>query len=390
MKEQAQTRVQILLVDDLPENLLALSALLRSDKVELLEARSGSAALELLLVHPVALALVDVQMPEMDGFELAELMRGSERTRSVPIIFVTAGASDERRVFKGYETGAVDFLFKPIDPHILKSKVDVFIELAQQRQQLARELREKTETLRLQEMFTAMLGHDLRGPLSAIVMGSILLEKKAPDEASRRSAARTLASAKLMSHMIADMLDLARVRLAGGIPIRHQPVDLAALVGQSVDEQRASFPDRRVELTTNGDLHGDWDASRLAQLTSNLIGNAIQHGDAERGVDCVLDGTSATEVVFSVVNGGQIPDEVLPTLFDPFRNRGTHRSRGDGLGLGLYIVDQIAQAHGGRVEVDSGAGRTTTFRVVLPRHLRTDRRTPATQPFGPIPLGLQD
>lgn len=394
-EETLQSRVKVLLVDDLPENLLALSALLQSDerseRVELLQARSGAEALELLLVHPVALALVDVQMPEMDGFELAELMRGSERTRSVPLIFVTAGASDERRVFKGYETGAVDFLFKPIDPHILKSKVDVFIELALQRQQLARELREKTETLRLQEMFTAMLGHDLRGPLSAIVMGSILLEKKAPDEASRRSAARTLASAKLMSHMIADMLDLARVRLAGGIPIRHQAADLVALVRQAIDEQRASCPDRRVELTVEGDQSGAWDGSRLAQMASNLIGNAIHHGDPERGVDCVLDGTSPTEVVFSVVNGGHIPDEVRPTLFDPFRTRGMHRSRGDGLGLGLYIVDQIARAHDGRVEVDCDEGRTTTFRVVLPRHPRGDRHpADATQLFGPVSLGLQD
>ena len=204
----------------------AVGAAAGDDGVELLEARSGAEALELLLVHEVCLALVDVQMPEMDGFELAELMRGSERTRGVPIIFVTAGARDALRVFKGYESGAVDFLFKPIDPHILRSKVDVFIELALQRQRLAFALKEKTETLRLQEMFTAMLGHDLRGPLSAIVMGSILLERKATDEATRRSAARTLSSAKLMGHMIADMLDLARVRLAGGIPIRRLPVDL--------------------------------------------------------------------------------------------------------------------------------------------------------------------
>ena len=97
-------------------------ALLRADDVELLEARSGAEALELLLRHDVALALLDVQMPEMDGFELAELMRGSERTRHVPIIFVTAGARDQHRLFKGYETGAVDFLYKPIEPHILKNK----------------------------------------------------------------------------------------------------------------------------------------------------------------------------------------------------------------------------------------------------------------------------
>ena len=367
MTTETPGRVKILLVDDLPENLLALGALLRSDDVELLEARSGAAALELLLVHSVALALVDVQMPEMDGFELAELMRGSERTRAVPIIFVTAGARDERRVFEGYDTGAVDFLFKPIDPHILRSKVDVFVELAQQRQQLAVQLQEKTETLRLQEMFTAMLGHDLRGPLSAIVMGSILLEKKAPDEITRRSAARTLASAKLMSHMIADMLDLARVRLAGGIPIRHQPVDLLALMQQVVDDQRAASPERRIEIATQGAPDGEWDSARLTQVLSNLLGNALQHGEPDCVIHCAVDGLQPNRVVLSVTNGGTIPAEVLPHVFDPFRSRELHRTRGDGLGLGLYIVDQIAKAHGGHAEVRSDDGATTTFRIVLPR-----------------------
>ncbi len=376
MTENAPPLVKILLVDDLPENLLALSALLRRDGVELLEARSGAAALELLLVHSVALALVDVQMPGMDGFELAELMRGSERTRSIPIIFVTAGASDERRVFKGYESGAVDFLFKPIDPHILTSKVDVFVDLAGQRQQLARELREKTETLRLHEMFTAMLGHDLRGPLSAIVMGSILLEKKATDDVTRRSAARTLASAKLMSHMIADMLDLARVRLAGGIPIRVQRVDLRTLFEQAVEEQQEAAPDRRIALESAGPLDGDWDGVRLSQLAFNLIGNAIQHGDSAHGIDCVLDGSDPGTVVLSITNGGAIPADKLPHVFDPFRSRDAHRSRGDGLGLGLYIVDQIARAHGGRVEVQSDA-TTTTFRVTLPRTAARRSDSPA-------------
>src|SRR6201996_3277354 len=117
-----QSKVKVLLVDDLEENLLALAALLSSDEVEVLKARSGSEALELLLAHDVALALLDVQMPEMDGFQLAELMRGSERTKHVPLIFVTAGSRDQYRHFKGYEAGAVDFLYKPVDPHVLRSK----------------------------------------------------------------------------------------------------------------------------------------------------------------------------------------------------------------------------------------------------------------------------
>lgn len=128
--------VPFLLVDDLEENLLSLEALLRQDDLLLLKAKSGDEALELLLEHDVALALVDVQMPGLNGFELAELMRGNERTRRIPIIFVTAGAADLQRRFRGYEAGAVDFIQKPIEASVLRSKVAVFFELYRQRQQL--------------------------------------------------------------------------------------------------------------------------------------------------------------------------------------------------------------------------------------------------------------
>src|SRR6202042_1099169 len=177
--------IKVLLVDDTPENLVALEALLRRDGVELLKAASGAEALELLLVHEVSLALLDVQMPEMDGFELAELMRGAERTKHVPIIFVTAGSRDPSRVFKGYESGAVDFLFKPIDPHILRSKVDVFLELAQQRQELA-------NALRLNEMFVGIVGHDLRNPLAAMISGAELLSLADLDDTMRRTLERMI------------------------------------------------------------------------------------------------------------------------------------------------------------------------------------------------------
>src|ERR1700734_14179 len=135
--ETKMSSVSFLLVDDLEENLLSLEALLRRDNLVLLKAHSGDEALELLLRYDVALALVDVQMPGLNGFELAELMRGNERTRRVPIMFVTAGSADGQRRFRGYEAGAVDFIQKPIEPDILRSKADVFFELYRQRQQLS-------------------------------------------------------------------------------------------------------------------------------------------------------------------------------------------------------------------------------------------------------------
>jgi signal transduction histidine kinase len=358
--------VKCLLVDDLEENLLALSALLRRDEVEILQARSGIEALELLLANDVALAFLDVQMPDMDGFELAELMRGSERTRHVPIIFVTAGVRDQHRLFKGYETGAVDFLYKPIDPHILKSKADVFFQLYRQKQQLAQQLDELTTTLRLNELFTAVLGHDLRNPLSAIMNSATLLERISQEAAVKQAATRMLGSGRRMSRMIDDMLDLTRARLGGGIPLRCHETDFAQLVQRVIQEHQMAFPEGRFDTHQAGDLSGCWDADRLAQVTSNLIGNAFEHGESQDPVEVALDGMHVDFVRLSVTNTGVVPQDVVPRLFDPFRGGERHLGRSDGLGLGLYIVQQIVHAHGGRVDLRTDE-RRTTFLVEIPR-----------------------
>jgi two-component system sensor histidine kinase/response regulator len=360
--------VKCLLVDDLDENLLVLSALLRRSGLELLLARSGAEALELLLQHEVALAFLDVQMPEMDGFELAELMRGSERTRDIPIIFLTAGEHDQHRVFKGYDSGAVDFLHKPVEPRVLVNKAEVFFQLQRQKQQLAQQLLERTETLRLSEMLMAMLGHDLRGPLSAMLMSAMVIERRAENEATKKAASRIQSSGKRMSRMIADLLDLARARLAGGIAVHPAEMDLGPLLLRAVQECQASEPDRTIDWLQAGDSVGTWDADRMAQVASNLIGNAVRHGDAEAPVRVRLDGSDPATVVFSVANAGTIPAELFPHIFDPFRS-GRHASGStSGLGIGLYIVEQIVQAHRGRVTVDSAPGGETVFSVRLPRH----------------------
>ena len=363
-----QCRITCLLVDDLEENLLALSALLRRDGVELLEARSGAAALELLLVHDVALAFVDVQMPEMDGFELAELMRGSERTRHVPIIFVTAASREPSRAFKGYNAGAVDFLYKPIDPIILESKAAVFFELHRQRQQLADELRQRSETLRLNEMFTAVLGHDLRNPLNAVLTGAAMLHHRSEDPTVREATSRILNSGLRMTRMIDDMLDLTRARLAGGIPLKRVPANLAAVVERVVQELRSAYPGREVEMFADGDVAGEWDVDRLQQIVSNLIGNALQHGKREGSVQVGIEGTEAEAIAITVSNEGTIPPDIQSRLFDPFRSGG-RSGRREGLGLGLFIAQQIATAHGGRIAVASSADTGTVFRVTMPRRV---------------------
>jgi two-component system sensor histidine kinase/response regulator len=361
------TPVKCLLVDDLEENLLALSALLEGDGVQVLTARSGAEALELLLIEEIALAFLDVQMPGMDGFELAELMRGSERTRHIPLIFVTAGAREQKRMFKGYETGAVDFIYKPIEPYILKNKADVFFELYRQRRQLAAELQERTETLRLNEMFSALLAHDLRSPLSAILASAHLLQKRSSEQMAQETGARIASSGKRMARMIEDMLDLARARLAGGIIVKREPADFKLLVERVVREHQTALPERLIESVYEGNCSGLWDPERGAQIASNLIGNALKHGDSAVPVRVRLDGTDADFVRLEVTNGGIIPPALLDHLFDPFRGGQRQPGRSEGLGLGLYIVAQIVQAHQGTVEVKTGQENETSFRIRLPR-----------------------
>lgn len=359
--------VKCLIVDDVEENLIALEALLQRDDVQILKAASGSEALELLLVHTdVALALLDVQMPEMNGFELAELIRGSERTRHVPLIFMTAGSRDQNWQFKGYETGAVDFLYKPIDPHVLVNKANVFFDLQKQKVALARELQERTEALRVNEMFMAVLSHDLRGPLSALLASALVLQRPQEPDKVQTIAGKMQSSAQRMGRMIEDLLDVTRARQSGGLPVKTGPADLGELVQRPVNELHVSHPDRTIEVMQKGNLTGQWDAERLCQVAANLLGNAIHHGDAAEPVQVTLDGTAADRVELTVRNAGTIPPALVPHLFDPFRGREREPGQHQGLGLGLYIVHQIVQRHGGRIDVCSREGHTA-FHVQLPR-----------------------
>lgn len=496
MKTNHDTPVKLLLVDDLEENLLALEGLLRRPELQLLKAHSGTEALELLLTHDVALALVDVQMPEIDGFELAELMRGSERTRSVPIIFVTAGARESHRVFQGYDAGAVDFLFKPIDPHVLRHKVNTFVELYRQRQQLADQMEliraneefrrriiessqdviavldlsgrvlsmnakgqevfdsealaeqlrwdalwegpevapcvaracagestrfqsrgalagsrerywdavitpmrdgrgqverllavardvselhrlneELAATLRLNETFVAAVGHDLRTPLNNVMLSAELLRASANGRDQPNSDLRVIerlrTSARRMSKMIDELFDLARARLSGGIPVKPaDEVDLVPVAERVVSELNATESGGVIELEKAGNTRGSWDADRIAQVMSNLLGNALRHGSAEGPVRIRVDGSHPFEVAVLVSNRGEIPTEVASCLFEPFRRSRARVGSAEGLGLGLFIVQQIVQAHNGHIEVQSREG-STTFRVALPRKLES-------------------
>ncbi len=230
---------------------------------------------------------------------------------------------------------------------------------------LARYIREVEST---RERFLAVLGHDLRTPLSAIITSTqFLLETAQLTNEQRDIVAGMERSGHRMTELVRDLLDLALTRLGGGIPLKRGEMDMGALVRDVVAEAAASNPDTRLDVETSGPLHGVWDRARLAQALSNLVGNAMQHGSHTAPITLSARGDQPGVVTVSVTNEGPpIPADQIGGLFNAMKGSAKGRDRRH-LGLGLYIVDKIVEAHGGRIDVRSSEAEGTTFAVSLPR-----------------------
>ena len=370
--------VSFLLVDDLEENLLSLGALLRRDDLNLLKARSGDQALELLLQHDVALALIDVQMPGLNGFELAELMRGNERTRRVPIIFVTAGSTDDKRRFQGYEAGAVDFIQKPIEPDILRSKAGVFFELYRQRQQiecqrdqLQAQAAALQEADRRKDEFLATLAHELRNPLAPIRHGLDILRRNPDSEGA--AGIRDMMDRQLhhLVRLIDDLMDVSRVS-QGKIELRKETLDIAGVVNAAIEASRPLIDAAGHTLEIDLPREPVWinaDQLRLAQVMSNLLNNAAKYTPHHGRIALSVTSTGPEAVIRIIDNGVGIPLDRQSDVFRLFSQVGDHREQSQGgLGIGLALVKQLVELHGGSVDVTSeGAGHGSVFSVRLPQ-----------------------
>lgn len=369
------TQINVLVVDDFPQNLVATEAMLARPGLNVLKAASGVEALELLLVHEVALALIDVQMPEMDGFELAELIRGNQRTSGIPIIFMTAAAEEAARSFRGYQAGAVDFLNKPVNPDILRGKVEVFVQLHAQKARIREQLEELRQALQMNELFVAVLGHDLRTPLSAVLHGAELIQHLGEDVRVREAARRIHSSGTRMERMVRQLLDVAQLR-SSGVTLYKAPANYCDTCRRIIDEIEHGASVSRLKLDFRGELDGVFDVDRMAQVLSNLIGNALQHSEPQTPVLIELNGECPDRIVIRVANRGLIPPDMLERLFQPFSAAAPKQGRPSGLGLGLYIVKQFIEAHGGTVTVSSDAETGTRFELALPRGSAADHADP--------------
>jgi signal transduction histidine kinase len=415
--------VDILLVDDHEENLLALEAILTDPVYNLVRARSGRDALREVLGRDFALILMDVAMPDLDGYETAALIRQRERSRDTPIIFLTANYRTDTHVFRGYSVGAVDYIFKPFTPEILQSKVAVFVELFNKREALKRQtealrhahdeleerVRARTRELasandalraeiaervriererlallereqraraqaesvnRMKDEFLATLSHELRTPLNAILGWAHLLTTGKADPATAQRALGVIRNnAMAQSQLIEDILDVSRI-ISGKLRLNLAPVSLREVMDAALDSVSPAAEAKNITVERQIDdldpINGDRD--RLQQVFWNLLANAVKFTPRDGRVRVCVSRAGDDAVISVADTGIGISPEFLPYVFDRFSQAdGSATRRHGGLGLGMAIVRYLVELHGGTVRAESeGENRGAKFTMVLP------------------------
>jgi signal transduction histidine kinase len=360
-------RPKILIVDDVEANLIAIEGLLAGLDCTIVRAGSGNDALRHLLRHEFAAVLLDVQMPEMDGFEVARLARMNPNSRNVPIIFVTAMHETEENLFLGYESGAVDVLFKPLNAHVLVSKVQVFLELHRGRRELADEIEAHKRTLADLDAFNYSVSHDLRAPLRPIKgFAEILLEDQADklDEKGRHLLTRIASAAERMNQLIDDLLRLSKVSRA---QVSSQPLDLSAIAHGVIRDIRSNDPERVVDFVAAPELAARGDGGLLRIALENLLRNAWKFTTKSTAARIEFGSESAgREIAYFVRDNGVGFDPIYrEKLFRAFQRLHSN-AEFEGTGIGLAIVQRVIQQHGGRIWAEGAPDRGATFFFTLP------------------------
>jgi signal transduction histidine kinase len=407
----AEEKVNILLVDDQPGKLLAYRAILDELNENLLTADSGREALQHLLRTDVTIVLMDVSMPDLDGFELAEIIRDHPRYQKTAIIFVSAVHLTDVDRLKGYASGAVDYVSVPVVPELLRAKVRVFAELyrkTRESERLNRELEQRVaertaeleastanqieltqqlrEADRRKDEFLAFLAHELRNPLAPIVNAASILRLKVADDPELNWCREVIErQAGQLTRLVDDLLDVSRIT-RGNITLRREPTSIEAIVATAVETCRPIIDLRRHDLSIRIPKRPpvvEGDPARLTQIVANLLSNAAKYQDEDGRIEIIVE-TEGTDAVVTVKDDGiGIAPEMLPLVFDLFsRVAGAQHRTDDGLGIGLALVKKLTELHGGTIEASSeGLRKGSRFVVRLPR-LNGPERPVASNPKG--------
>jgi len=374
---------KILLVDDLEENLVSLEMILRGFDVSFIKATSGPEALRKTINDDFALAILDVQMPGMDGYETLSLMRKRQRTKFLPVIFVSAIHQSDLHIIKGIETGAVDFIPKPIIPEILVGKVKNFLDLFSQQQELKnllQKLEEKNKELEIQKvkaeeatreksMFLANMSHEIRTPLNGIIGISKILEESNLDSEQKELTEIITTSGENLLNIVNDILDFSKIE-SGQIKLEKIDFSLKKVVESIVKLMKLNADKKGNTLSVKTDkkvpdtLIGD--PYRLSQILTNLVNNAIkftQKGTIEIRVESSNTDEKETELLFRVIDTGiGISEDGQKKLFKEFSQTESSTSRKyGGTGLGLAICNNLTSLMGGEIGVTSTEGNGSEF-----------------------------
>ena len=410
-------KTNILLVDDKPENLVALEAILEDLDQNLVKAGSGQEALRLVLKEDFAVILMDVQMPNMDGYETAKLIRGRKQSQNIPIIFLTAIYESEESVFKGYSIGAVDYLFKPFAPEILHSKVMTFVELYQYREQekqhallvqseaflrehaleleeinkklekeiaerknIEKDLKEYTQKLEVSnqklEDFAYIASHDLQEPLRKVLAFSDRLESKYKDlldETGKDYFDRVQDATRRMQKLINDLLSYSR---AASQTYVFEDCDLSSVIKDVICtlEPRIEKCKGKVEVTDLMVIKAD--PSQMYHLFQNLITNSLKFHLADQSPKVKITGKKTDSGFYTIAvadNGIGFEEKYLDRIFKPFQ-RLVSRNEYEGTGMGLAICRQIVESHDGELTAKSSPGKGSTFYITLPIDHKEERK----------------
>lgn len=406
--------IKILIVDDESKNLTVLESLIDDNEYTLIRAQTADEALLALIEHEFALLILDVHMPDMSGFELAKLIKQRRKSASIPIIFLTAYFNESQHVLEGYGTGAVDYLLKPINPEILRSKINIFAELYNQKRQLENsnlvlvsevnyrqaiedQLRELNETLehrvsqrteellqadRRKDEFLATLAHELRNPLSPVCNAVYLLNERLPADPELRWAGEVIdRQVRQMIRLVDDLMDISRIN-QGKIELKRDEISLEQVLRLAVESCTPLIEQFEQTLTVSIPptpilLYAD--ATRLTQVVLNLINNAAKF--SRPGGQIRLEArTEAGHVRIDVHDSGiGIPNEKLTSIFEMFTQvePTLERTRG-GLGIGLSLAKRLVELHGGQISASSdGLGLGSTFTITLPIEVKSSRSIPS-------------
>jgi len=399
---QMSRPIDILLVDDEARNLDALEAILESPNYRLLRAQDADRALRLLLENDVAAIVLDIKMPQVDGFELAQMIKNTRRFRETPIVFLTAHLIDDQHMIAGYDAGAVDYLTKPVNSQILKHKVAVFAELFRKTRELA-ELNEKLEervkerTLELErseaalraaahqkDEFLAILAHELRNPLGPLRSGlDLLLRRKEGEPIIARTLGTMNRQLHHMVRLIDDLLDISRVS-RGLLELKKAPVDLGDLLATTVESLRPMFEQHHQQLTleTGETIEALADSTRVAQIVTNLLTNASKFTPENGRITVELLRENDRALIRVTDTGAGIPADQIDRIFGMFaRIKRTDVDGPVGLGIGLALARRLAEMHGGTLSVASGGENVgSTFTLSLPASPRAPMTIAPAQP----------